>query len=178
MGKSLFQTLLTNVPQITTVIQTNTLASIDGSADVLENVDTKDIVSPNSVVKYVNILLQSNVTDTAPAEYGYIEYAIIAYQNETATPTVPAAITSAMTTQSLMDVCRNYFRGNCLYTDVFSMPATIPAVNKIVMKLPLKATKMKRGSHLMLILNFRSRDSTDTTSVSKTIINTMYKAYL
>ncbi len=178
MQSSLFQTLLTNVAQIQLLIEPTTVKSSTGSADVWENADSKRIVAPNAIVKNVNCTFQLNVTDTAPAEYGYLEYAFVVFEERQALPTVDALIQSGLPTQTLMDLTRNLYGGKCLFTGVVPVGNTTPTVLQFPLKLPDKHIKYVRGKYLTLICNFRSRDSTDTTSVLKRLVTVLYKVYV
>ncbi len=177
MSKTLLDDNLTLAASIIKIMGPTQFVSAAGTADVFENADTKDLCSANSVIKYINIRLQSGIRDIAPSAPGFVEYAIVLFQKEEAEPTLNAAITANLGTQTLGDLCRNLYRGDCIWEDSFPVSRENPAVANIKVKLPDKCVKTERGKYLMLLKAFRTQDVSDTTSDCRTWYSHNYKVY-
>ncbi len=179
MGKSLINTLLTNVPEISSIIVPTEFTSVVGTGTVFDTADTKATVSPNSAEKYINIKFElSSDQETAPANPGWFEYGLIFFDECEATPTLNASITANITTTLLGNLLRNLYRGNCIWTDTYPIQTGIPIAPTVGIKIPKKFVTNKRGRCFMIISNFRSINASESTSKCKVNYETMWKAYL
>ncbi len=179
MGKSLLNTLLTNVPEISQLIVPSEFVSASGTDAILADADTKQICSPNSMCKYINIKFEiSSDQETAPENPGWLEYCLVWFDEQKTAPTVDADITSNITTQTLPDICRNLFRGNCIWFDTFPVATGIPICPTVSIKIPTKFVKQKRGRGLAILSNFRSINAAEATSKCKVNYTTSWKCYL
>lgn len=160
------------------IIESTGLAGTGGGGHVLEGADTKSVVSPNSCVKYVNILFETGLRDTAPAAPGFLEYAVVFRSELETTFTIPSSLTSGFGTLTVGDMCRNLYRGDCIWYGSFPVSREIPQVVPLKIKLPDKACKYKRGSSLWLILGHHGLNVADTTTDMRTFLTIGYKTYL
>ncbi len=165
------------------VIQPTVVVSATGTSDVFENADTKNQVSANAVVKYVNLRDQFAIrnTDSAPTtdeQPGWVEYAVVVFTEQGTIPTVESAITSNIGTQTLGDLCINLYRGKCLWNGAMRISREVPEVLDLKIKIPNKYCKMQRGSYLMVLHYFRSVSATDTATSVRQIHSHQYKVYI
>lgn len=154
------------------------LASSSGSSTVYAGVDTEREVAPNAIIKYVNILFETGLRDTAPAAPGFIEYAVVFRHELEANYTIPAAFTAAFSTQTIGDIARNFYRGDCIWYGSFPISREIPQVIPLKIKLPDKCCQYKRGSELVLIIGHHGLNVADTTTDARTFLTVGYKAYV
>lgn len=160
------------------LIDSGVFASAAGGNAVLTSSDTANIVSPNSCVKYVNITCETGLRDTAPAAPGFIEYAIILRTELTGAYAIPAGFTAAFSTQTVGDIARNYYRGDCIWYGSFPVSRELPVSVPINIKLPDKACKYKNGTELIMIMGHHGLNIADTTSRARTFFQVGFKAYL
>ncbi len=177
MAKSLIQNINTNAVKVHPIIRPTVVATTSGTEDVLENADTADLCSPNAIVKYVNLRMECGIRDVAPENAGWIEYAVVQFEEQTTDPLVPAAINS-ITTQTMGELCINLFRGKCLWNGAIGISNELPISADIQIKLPDRYCKQKIGSFLSLFMAFRSSDAAETTTSVRMISSHQYKTYL
>ncbi len=177
MSKTLLDDNVTGAGSIIKILGPTIFASGIGTGDVFENADTKDICAPNSICKYLNIRLQSAVRDVSPSAPGFGMYAVVFFEKQKAEPTLDAIITAGLGTQTLGDLCRNLYRGDCIWTGAYPVSREIPNVVDIKIKLPQKCVKQERGKYLMLIKSFQTADVSDTTSDLRTWYSHDFKVY-
>ena len=150
--------------------------SLDGSAQTIQSeANTSNMTRVGDVVKYINVLLQSAITDAGVAinSQGWIEWAIV-WSNQAA----PAIPSTNLGTTNLGVIANRMFRGDCLMTGCFPVSVNLPNTEKIILKLPEKAVKQKIGNELNLFFHYRSATSTDVdTTSTRTISSALYKVY-
>ncbi len=178
MTRSLLQDNIVDEITVHQIIEPTVTSSTSGGGDVFASADTEKICSPNSIVKYVNIRLQSTLRDVAPRAPGWLEYAIVVHDEQTAAPVVLASMTSAIGTQTLASIMRNLFRGKCIWNGAFAISKELPRAVDIALKLPDVYCKNKRGKFLTLYKVFRSGDVSDTTTDCRTWITTQFNCYI
>ncbi len=177
MSKTLLDDNTANTVSIIKIMGPTQAVSATGVGDVFENADTKDLCSANSLVKYLNIRLESGIRDVAPEAPGFVEYAVIFFEKQESEPTVNSLITSNIGTQTLGDLCRNLYRGDCIWEGAFRVSRELPEVLDLKIKLPGKCIKTERGKYLMFLKAFRTNDVTDTTSDCRSWYSHNYKVY-
>ncbi len=176
MSRTLLQDNVVDEVTIYEIIAPTVNAGTSGTGDT-QAVDTVKKCPPNAVVKYINLRLQSGIRDIAPQAPGFLEYAIVMFEEQGAVPTVPSSMTSAIGTSTLGNICKNLYRGNCIWDGAYRVSRELPEVLDLKIKLPLKGCKMKRGYYLCLFKNFRTNDVSDTTTDCRTWVSHMYKRY-
>ncbi len=177
MSKTLLDDNVANTASIIKIMGPTQFTSVTGTGDVFENADTKELCAANSIIKYINIRLESGVRDVAPQAPGFVEYAIVFFEKQQAEPTLDAGITANLGTQTLGDLCRNLYRGDCIWEDAFRVSRELPEVANIKIKLPNKCMKTERGKYLMFLKAFRTNDVSDTTSDCRSWYSHNYKVY-
>ncbi len=177
MSRTLLQDNVVDEVTIVNVIEPTVLCGTGGTGHVFEGADTQDKCAPNSIVKYVNIRLESGLRDVAPRAPGFLEYALVFFEEQTAGPTVHASISSAIGTQTLGNICKNFYRGNCIWDGALAISKELPRVLDLKIKLPDKFCKNKRGHYLSFLKTYRSNDVSDTTTDCRTWYSHMYKVY-
>ncbi len=180
-GRQMSRTLLDDnvtltVSIIAVVVPTINCSSV-GTGDVFENADTVNIVTPSAVIKYINMRLESGVRDVAPSAPGFVEYALVVFDEMTTTPTVASGISTNIGTQTLGTMARNFYRGKVLWEDAFRVSRELPEVANIKIKLPPWACQQKIGRYFMLLKAFRTNDVSDATSDCRTWYSHSYKAW-
>ncbi len=178
MARSLIDDNTPGSVSIIFIAEPTAVNSVTGTVDIFENADTQKICSPNSVIKYVNLRFQSGIRDVAPSSPGFVEYGIVALEEQTAAPTVPGAITAAMGTQTLGEALRNFYRGNCIWQGSFRVSKELPEVLDLKIKLPPKFCANKRGKFLVLFKTFKTLNVADTTTTARTFYSHDYKCYI
>jgi len=178
MSKSYIEILVSNAtaPEIEVLVQPTVNINEVGTGDIFENADTANIVSPNCVVKYVNIRWQAGLNKSTDNQ-GWIEYAIVLYTEQTGTPVSTADFIN-INTQTLGDIANNRFRGKCLWNGAIPMNVNQTKVLDLAIKIPDKWCKWKRGQYLMLVQYYRGTDTADTTSACDTDLTVQYKCYI
>ncbi len=162
-----------------TVVEPTITSGSLGTGHVFEGADFKTECSPNSLIKYFNLRLECAIkSEEAEFRPGWIEYGLIQYENEAATPTVPAGVTSNFGTQTLPELLRNNFRNHCIWTGAEPISVELPRVIDLHIKLPGKYCKNQRGTFWMFFYAFRSSKSTDTVTTVKNIMSHEYKVYI
>jgi len=163
-----------------TLVATNTGdRSLDGGAKVIqEQATTSTAVQVGDVIKYVNIVLQSAVTEAGQSAQndtqGWLEWAVV-WRDEVSIP-IPS---TNLGTAHLGDLAMQMFRGDCLLTGQFPVSVNLPNIERIVLKLPKKAVKWNLGDELTLYTHFRSANVTDLeTDTVRLIQFHYYKAYV
>ena len=177
MTRTLLDDNVANTASIILVARPTLAASGVGTGDIWENADTINICAPQSVIKYINIRLESGLRDVAPEAPGFVEYAIVIFEENEGAPTVNSAITSNLGTRTLGDICKQLYRGNCIWDGAFAVSREIPRVMDIKIKLPPKFCSNKIGRWIALLKAFRTNDVSDTTSDCRTWYSHMYKVY-
>ncbi len=156
----------------------NKFLAATGTSPVLNVADTMSTVGPNTIIKYVNVMFETGLRDTAPAAPGFIEYAVIHIDRETGPYVIPASITGGFGTQTLGDLCRNIYRGDCIWYGSFPVSREIPQTVPLSIKLPDKACRCKSGAQLLLLVGHHGLNVADTTSDARTFLTIGFKAYL
>ncbi len=169
--------LVAGTPEQKDIIVPTENVSALGTGDVFEDADTQRIISTSAIVKYVNLLFGLTIKETAPADPGFYEYAIFVQEEQTASPVMDALFTSNNGTQSIGDIATNLYRDKCLWSGCVPVSATVPNGFSLMIKIPPKFQKWKRGRYLNLVALYRSRDSTDSTSVMKIMYQQNFKCY-
>ncbi len=180
--RKMAHTILANVtttPIMDEITIPTVFASGVGTADVLETADTRRTVSPNSIIKYINLKFQIAVRkDVSPANPGWMEYAIVIRDELQATPVIDAAFAANFGTQTIGDIATNLFRDKCIWTGCAAISAEVPTVVPVTLKIPDKFCKQKRGMSISFVIAFRSSNSADVTSSMRLIYSHNYKCYL
>jgi len=177
MSRTLLQDNVVDEVTIYNLVEPTINCSIEGNADVFENADTEKIVSPNSIIKYLNLRLETGLRDVAPRAPGFLEFAIVVFEEQTTTPSVASTITSGIGTKTLGTMTNNLYRGNCLWNDAFRVSKELPEVLNLKIKLPDKWCKQKRGMYICLLKTYRSNDVSDTTTDCRSWVSHQYKVY-
>lgn len=176
MVKSQRFDITVGTPQITQIVEPTIYADSIGTGDVFENADTREICSPNSLVKYFNFRLST--LPKAAANPGILEYGLVVFEELQAAYTLDAAITAAMGTNTLQDILHNLYRGKVIWTGVIPCAAQVPNTQDIKIKMPEKYVKNMRGKEFILFLNVKTNNSTDSTSVFNVWYDHLYKNYI
>jgi len=177
MTRTLLDDNVTLTASIINIVRPTVNAGITATGDVWESADTQDLCSPQSVIKYINIRMESGVRDVAPSAPGFVEYAIVVFEEMSAAPTVEATISSALGTRTLGDLCKSFYRGNCIWEGAFRVSRELPEVLDLKLKLPPKFCANKKGRFISLLKAFRTNDVSDSTSDCRTWYSHMYKVY-
>ncbi len=177
MSRSVLQDINAGSLAFQPIIESFTTASAAGAGLAFAQADTASEIAPNTIVKYVNIKFETGLRDTAPAAPGFMEYAVIFIDKATSAYSIPGAFTSAFSTQTVGDIARNFYRGDCIWYDSFPISREIPQVVTCKIKLPDKACKYRRGSTLVLIMGHHGLNVADTTTDARTFLTLGYKAY-
>ncbi len=177
MSRSLLDDNVTGNVSIISIVEPTVVSTTAGTGHTFEGADTKMVCSPNSLVKYLNIRLQSAIRDVAPQAPGFVEYGVVVFDEATTTPTVPASVSSAIGTTWLGTILRNLYRGKCLWNGAFAVSREIPAVADIAIKIPKVYCKNKRGKYIMLFKAFRTADVSDSTSDCRTFYSHQYNCW-
>ncbi len=178
MSRSLLDDNVTGAVSIIVIINPTDDVSTSSTGHVFEGADTNKFCSPNSVVKYVNIRLQSGLRDVAPEAPGFVEYAVVLFDEQKTIPVVDSTITSGIGATPLGTLCRGLYRGKCIWNGSYAVSREIPRCIDISIKIPNKYCKNKRGQYLMLLKSFRTNDVSDTTSDCRTWYSHMYNCYI
>ncbi len=170
---------ITSTPIQDEIIIPTIFAGGVGTGDVLDQADTRRTVSPNSIIKYLNIKFQCAVRkDVSPANPGWMEYAIFIRDELQANPVIDPLFAANFGTQTIGDIATNLFRDKCLWTGCVAIAAEQPQVVDLVIKVPNKFCKQKRGMMMFWVVGFRSSNSADVTSSLRLIYSHNYKCYL
>ncbi len=150
-----------------------------GTGHAFEGADFKNECAPNSLCKYFNLRAQVAIK-SSEAEFrpGWVEYGLVQFENQTATPVLPVAISTQFGTLTLCQMLKNFFRGHCIWTGSAGLSVETPRVIDLHIKIPEKYCKNTRGSFWMFYLAFRSSKTTDTVTTIKTILSWEYKNYI
>ncbi len=152
--------------------------SLDGSNTTIKTQSTTSrSVMVGDVVKYINIVIQSAITEEGQTAQndtqGWLEWAVV-WRAEVDIP-IPS---TNLGTKTIGDLATAMFRGDCLMTGQFPVSVNLPNVEVIQLKLPKKATVYKLGNVLSLYYAFRSSNVTDLTTDTVRVVNTTkFKAY-
>jgi len=177
MAKTLLQDNVVDEVTIAPIIRPTINAGATGSGDVFAIADTEVFCAPNSVVKYVNIRMESMIRDVAPEAPGMLEYAIVCFEEAKVLPIVDAALTAGIGLTTLGVMCKHLYRGNCIWEGARRISRELPEVIDLHIKLPPKFCANKIGKYLMLLKSFRTADVSDTTTDCRTWLSHMYKCY-
>jgi len=178
MSKSGIDDNTAGTASIVNVITPTIFAGGTGLGDVFENADTADKCAPNSIVKYVNIRLQTAIRDVAPEAPSFQEYALVVFEELQGAPTVDAIIVAGLGTQTLGDLCVNLYRGNCIWNGAYAVSREVPGVLDLKIRIPDKFCKQKRGMYLSLLKAVHTADVTDTTTDVRTFFSFQFKTYV
>jgi len=178
MSLSLIQNINVHAVKIHDIIIPNQDVAGTGGGNVLDRSDTEFSCSPNSIVKYVNVRMQSALRVVAPELAGWLEYAIVVFQERQIIPPVDAIISAGTNTQTLGDLCVNLYRGKCIWNGCIPISPELPRCTDVKIKIPDTYCKQRNGQYLQLLMTFRSSDATDVTSSIRLISSHQYKVYL
>lgn len=180
MSGSFIDNLTVGVPQQTIICQPTVVASGNGTQDVFEDADTRNKVSANAIIKYMNLRLQYAIRDEpGEEESGWVEYALIVFQEEqSAFPALDPAISANIGIQTLGDLCRNLYRGKCIWNGAVRLSKQVPEVVDLKIKVPTTYCKQKRGQFFMLLAAFRSANAADVTTSIRQVTSWGYKTYV
>ncbi len=121
-GRQLGRTLLDDNVTLTMsqVVIIEPAEGVSGTGTVkVADADYAKIVDSQAIVKYVNVRFESGVRDVAPSAPGFVEYAFVIFDEQSGTPATPSAISSALGTNTLGQLCHTYFRGKCIWEGAF-----------------------------------------------------------
>lgn len=179
MSYTFIQNATVGAVKLINAVVPNEVVDQSGSSSSYDVVDTQRTVGPNSIIKYLNFRLQAGIkAATGNAENGYIEYAVVIFDESQAAPTVDALITANIGTQTLGDMCVNLYREKCIWNGAFGISKELPRCQDISLKVPPKFCKCKTGRYIAFLYTFRSSLSTDTTTQLGTVYSHQYKVYL
>ncbi len=179
MSRTLIQTLTAGSVQQVVVMQPTDQVGSSGTADIFENADTLNKVTPNSVCKYINIREELSIKpDIAAAQPGFYEYALVYFDEQQSDPTVDSQISTNVGTQTIGDLCVNLYRGKCVWNGSLAIAKEQPQVLDLKVKIPPRFCKSVRGAYWILIHFFRSAVTTDTTSQMSAVYSHQYKQYI
>ncbi len=160
------------------VVPTN-VSTTSGSGEAFTAANTKTICSPNSLIKYINYRFQTGIKqDVGNARNGWIEYAIVVFDEQSTAPVVSAAMTAAIGTQTLGEIMTNLFRGKAIWNGAFEIAKELPRVVDVPIKIPQKYSKNAIGKYLAVFYTYRTSLSTDTTSEVRFVNTWQYKCYM
>ncbi len=172
-------TLVTGNVNQNTIVEPTSNVSQNATDDIFATADTEKICSPNSVIKYLNIMYQAAIKpDIGNAFPGWIEWACVVYEEEQSDPGIDSKITSNIGTKSLQTLCKNLYRGNCIYAGSYGIAKELPSTFNCSLKLPPKFCKNKRGMYIKFLSYYRSVNSADVVSEIRESYNHMYKCYV
>ncbi len=178
MSRSGIDDNVVGTASILNIVEATVMAGGTGTGDPFVGADTNRKVSANSIVKYLNIRLETGVRDVAPRAPGFQEFAIVVFEEQQANPIVDAVITAGLGTQTLGDLCRNLYRGNCIWHGAYAVSKELPRVVDIPVKLPEKFCKQKRGQVIALLKASHTVDVSDTTTDFRSLFHFDYKCYI
>ncbi len=146
---------------------------------VFEGADFNNQCSANSIVKYFNLRIQAAIK-SSEAEFrpGWIEYGLVQFENETASPTLPASVTANVGTKTLAELLRTHYRNHCIWTGAIPISVETPVVADLHIKIPPMFCKNKMGTYWRLYVMFRSSKSTDSVTEIRSILSHEYKLYI
>ncbi len=178
MTQIILDNLVVGVPQDVIIVEPTQGTGVSGTGDVFENADTEKICSTNALIKYFNIRLQCSMKpETAPANPGWLEYAVVLRDEIEGTPAINSGISTNLGVSTLGDICVNLYRGKCLWNDAIPISTELPTVTNVKLKIPAKWCKQLRGMWWTLLLAYRSNNSTDVTTTVRCITQTQFKVY-
>ncbi len=179
MAVSFFGTSKTEGINVLDVVVPTEVTGITSTAHALEGADFKNECSPNSIIKYINLTIQAAIkTDNAEFRPGWIEYALIHFENENVTPPIPSAISTGLGTETLPNLVKTWYRGHAVWTGSVPISAENPVALPLSIKIPNKWCKNARGTFWKLWVIYRSSKGTDTVTEIKSINSAQYKCYL
>ncbi len=150
-----------------------------GTGDVLETADTRRTVSPNSIIKFLNLKFQCAIrAGVGEVNSGWFEYAIFIVDQQNSNPTINSAFASNFGTQTIGNTATNLFRNQCFWTGCAPVSPELPIVVDLKLKIPPQFCKMRRGQYFLFVIAFRSHDSTDVTTSLRVVYSHNYKCYL
>ncbi len=178
MSSTFLVNLLATPVQDEIIIPTTNVGT-SGVGDVLETADTRRTVSPNSIIKFLNLKFQCAIrAGVGEVNSGWFEYAIFILDQQEATPTINGGFASAFGTQTIGNTATNLFRNQCIWTGCAPVSPELPIVVDLKLKIPPQFCKMRRGQWFLFVIAFRSHDSTDTTTSLRVVYSHNYKCYL
>ncbi len=152
--------------------------ALSGASNVFNEADTEMVVSPNAIIKYINIRFETGLRDVSPAAPGFIEYAIVILDQAGATYVIPAGLTANFGTKTVGDLCRNLYRGNCIWNGSFPVSRELPRVIDMSIRIPDKFCKCKNGQEIVIVIGHHGLNVADTTTEARTYFSTQFKAYI
>ena len=178
MVSTFVENLTTGVPTLRTIVEITIPADASGSGDVYENADTEQKVTPNAVIKYVNIRSQLAVRpEIAPANPGWFEYAVVLRTERPGDPAIDTSFATNLGVKTIGDIAVNLYRGKCIWNGAVQMSVDLPVSIDLKIKMPKAYSKWKRGWYLQFIYAHRSSSSTDVTTSIRHVYGHQYKCY-
>ncbi len=176
MSKSIIESLTGNAaaPELEIVVAPTADVS-QGDSDVLATADNKQVISPNSLCRYLNLRMQlANTSGTGDA--GWYEYAVVLQTEQTGTPTIGSTF-STVNTNTVGDIAINRFRGKCLWNGAVPINDGQSKVLELSLKIPDKWCKWIMGQYLTLIHHYRQADSMNADPLT-VVWSSQWKCYL
>ena len=178
MTDTLLRNVVTGVPAVESIVEVTIPADASGSGDIFENADTEKIVTPNAVIKYVNVRGQIAVRpEISPANPGWFEFAVILRTERPAVPAVDTSFATNFGIKTIGDTAVNLYRGKCIWNGAVALSVDLPVSFDLKIKMPKTYSKWVRGWYLQFVYAHRSSSSTDTTTSVRFIYSHQYKAY-
>lgn len=146
------------------------------TGDVFENADTERRCAANSIVKYVNFIMQVAIKSAQTSNSGWIEWGLVSIENATALPATPSNANFGI--RSLGDILSHEFRNRCIMTGAIPVSSQIPVVVPFSFKLPDICIKNQLGKYLIFYWGFRSSDAADVATTARCMTTAMYKCYI
>ncbi len=124
--------------------------------------------------KYVNIFIQVGPrTAAASLNTGWIEWAFVTKRELDAVPT-----NTNLGTMTLGNVCKNYFRNECVMTGFIPVAENISNGVSLQIKIPKPKVRLTIGDQYILFIWGRTVSATETgTANFRVITSFMYKNY-
>ncbi len=167
-----------SAPASFNVLETDAGArTLTGATQVIQdNADTGEVCRVGDIVKYVNLFLEigpRNEIGTDQDRTGWLEWAFCCVkESETAVPITNVG------TQTLATICKNMFRGECIFTGAVPVGTQQPNTMSIQIKIPKGKSSIHIGDEWRFITWFRSVSSTAAGTGNVRVIKSfMYKAY-
>jgi len=160
MAKSIIENLTQNAtaPEFEYLVRPTIDVGQTGAGDVLATSDTKDLIGPNSICKYINIRMDvANQSGTGDA--GWYEYAIVLMDEQSSQPAVGTTYSNIIT-QTLAEIAIHRNRGKCLWNGSIPINDGQAKTLDLSIKIPNKWCKWKNGQYLLLIHYYRGADVT------------------
>ncbi len=174
-GSSIFNSGSGSIPNSFELLVTEAGArTLDGTEQTItDHRTTGETVNVGDVVKYINIQMEGLPRVDSVDSIGILEWAVV-LQKEI-DPEVPITNVGTMT---LMNICMNMYRGDCIYTGCFPIGSTQANCQAVKLKIPKNHAKITLGDQWFLYTYFRTANSTETSTTSiRNVHSFSYKAY-